>query len=139
MLAAVLLNRWLEPWLEARVRRIHNWPRMLRLLAVLLRRARWIVAALLLWIATAVMRELTWPDHSRLVTIVAALVTAWAAIAIVSRVIRNRTLANLVAFAGWLFVALTILGLSGPTARLLVKLLWKSGHFDCLRLRSSKA
>lgn len=127
--AAFLINRWVEPPLEERIRRIRQWPRMLRLLAVVLRRTRWILAAAFLWITVAVLREVTWPSRSYLVSIAAILVTAWAGIAIASRAIRNRTLAQLVAIVGWGLVALAVLGLLEPTARILDAFAFTLGAF----------
>ncbi len=113
---AFALNWIVEPRLEARVRQVRRWPRMLRLLALLLRRMRWILAAALLWAAYAILRGVTWPWRSELVGIAAVLVGAWVAIAVAARLIRNRTLAQVVAVAGWILVALLVTGLFGPVA-----------------------
>ncbi|KAA2237329.1 mechanosensitive ion channel family protein [Salinarimonas soli] len=113
------LNALIEPALEARVRRIRRWPRMLRVLAVVLRRMRWILAAALLWAAYVAIRETTWPSRSTIVGLAAMLVSAWVLIAIASRVIRNRTLGQIVAVAGWILATLAVLGLLRPAADLL--------------------
>ena len=114
--AGFVINGWVEPRLEARVRAVRNWPRMLRLLAVGLRRTRWLLAAACLWTAAGVLRAANFPEGTQLVTAAAVLVTTWAAIAIASRAIRNRTLARIVALVGWALVALGSLGLLEPTA-----------------------
>jgi small-conductance mechanosensitive channel len=124
MIAACLalafgLNRWIEPRLERRVRSIRQWPRLLRLLALVLRRTRWLLASVLLWAIYLALHATTWPNRSAIVGIVAVLVSAWVGIAIASRVIRNRTLGQVIAVVGWIFVTLAILGLLGPVSEAL--------------------
>jgi small-conductance mechanosensitive channel len=116
---ARLVGRIVEPRLEAPLREIKGAPRLLRLLAVLLRRISPITLTVLLWIAVLVMRELTWPSRSYLLFVAASLVTAWVAIAIVSRVIRNRAVANVVASVAWGVAALNILGVLYETLAVL--------------------
>lgn len=117
--AAFLVNLWLEPRLEAQIRRIRNRPSLLRLLAAALRRLRWLLAAALMWAVYLVMRDVTWPSRSYLIGIAASLTTAWALIAIGSRVIRNRTLSRIVALAAWIVVALGVLGVRDDIAEAL--------------------
>ena len=114
-----LAHRWLEPRLEARLRRIQNQPRLLRFLALLLRRIRWIVFALALWVTYAIMREVTWASRSYFIGVAMNLVTAWLIISVASRVIRNIMLARTVAVVVWTATALNILGLLGPAIELM--------------------
>jgi small-conductance mechanosensitive channel len=107
-LAAVLLSGMIVPRLEARLREIKQQPRLLRILAVLLRRTRSILFALLLAVTAAVMAPLAWPSHSYFVRLAASLATAWAVISTLSRVIRNRKVGNVVAIIGWSIVALIL-------------------------------
>ena len=107
---AMLIGRLVEPRLEMRVRAIHGKPRLLRFLAIVLRRTNWIMISLCLWGAVHVMRALTWPSRSYLVGLAAYLVTAWVVISILSRLIRNRSVARLVALLAWIFVALRATG-----------------------------
>jgi small-conductance mechanosensitive channel len=115
----VLLGARIERAMEPRVREVHGRPRLLRFLALLLRRARWIVAGLILLAAAVVIRAATVPSNSAIVTVVAALIGAWVAISIVSRLIRSRALAQLVAWLGWIYVALRITGATDDVARAL--------------------
>lgn len=117
--AASWLALYLEPKFEARMRLIRNQPRLLRALVVPLRRLKWILFALLLWLVLIVMRESTWPSHSYLINIAASLATAWVIISILSRLIRNRSLANLFAVLAWCCVALVFVGLADDVVRLL--------------------
>lgn len=107
-LSAKLLSWSIVPRFEARLREIKQQPRLLRLLVVILRRTEWILCALFLLFAASVMVEVTWPSRSYFVRVAASLATAWVLIAIVSRVIRNRSIANVVAILAWAIVALYI-------------------------------
>ena len=114
-----LVHRWLEPRLEKRLRQIQNQPRLLRFLALLLRRIRWIVFALLLWVFYLILREVTWYSRSYFIGVAGSLVTAWLVISVGSRVIRNITLARTVAVIVWAAAALNILGLLEPAIDLM--------------------
>src|SRR3712207_3963850 len=110
LLASSVIGRWAERALEPRVRAVHGQPRLIRFLALVLRRTRWIVAAVLLGGATIVMRAATLPSRSVIVGTAAALIVAWVAISVVSRLIRNRALARIIGWAAWIYVALRITG-----------------------------
>ena len=105
---ATLLSWLIVPPFERRVRQIKRQPRLLRLLAVLLRRIKWMVFALLLVLVASVMAEVTWPSRSYFVRIAADLATAWVLISTISRVIRNRRIANAVAILAWVVAALIL-------------------------------
>lgn len=64
-----------------------------------------------LWIAIAIMRAATWPSRSHFLSIVASLVTAWLVISISSSLIRNKSLAKLIAVVAWIIAALNIFGI----------------------------
>ncbi len=113
-LVAKLLSWIIVPRLEARLREIRQQPRLLRLLVVILRRTEWILCALLLQLAASVMIEVTWPSRSYFVRVAASLATAWVLISIVSRVLRNRSIANVIAMFAWVIVALYITDLLDP-------------------------
>jgi small-conductance mechanosensitive channel len=117
--AALVLDRTVTPSIERRVRLIRGKPHLLRVIVIFLRRSRWIFFALSLWIVLAIMREVTWISRSYLVGIAANLATAWVVIAIVSRLIRNRFIANAVAVFAWSVAALSILNLLPQTIALL--------------------
>ena len=117
--AALVLNRWVEPWLEDHVRGVRSRPKLLRLLAVVLRRTRWILAALLLWLAGIALEATGRFGDPELVGVAAVLASAWVAISVATKLIRNRTLARGTAFLGWGLLALAALDLLGPAARML--------------------
>ncbi|MEZ5841593.1 MAG: mechanosensitive ion channel [Hyphomicrobiales bacterium] len=88
-------------------------------LLVLAHRTRGILFVLLLWATVAVMRETTWPSRSYLVSVAASLATLWLFLVIVSRAIRSRVLARLLAALAWIVAALHITGSLGQTLELL--------------------
>ena len=112
---ALMLDRWLSPRLEGYVRNIKGQPQLLRALAIILRRIRWIFLTVLLWVAVEAMQSLTWISRSYLVGIAAELCTAWVIISIVSRLIRNRSVAKTIALIAWTTAALSILNLLPQT------------------------
>jgi hypothetical protein len=89
LLASIPLGRSLERVLERRVRGVQGQPRLLRFLALLLRRTRWFVAAFLLGLAILAIRAITLPSNAAILELAAALILAWIAISVVSRLIRT--------------------------------------------------
>lgn len=113
--ASLILERWFSPRLETYVRNIKGQPQLLRALAILLRRIRWIFMALLLWISVEAMQSLTWISRSYLIGLAAKLCTAWVIISIASRLIRNRFMAKAIRWFAWPVAALWILNLLPQT------------------------
>jgi len=116
---AWLASRWLTPPIEARLRQIQRNPKLLRFLAVLMRRITAITFVLLSSFTLVAMRATTWPSRSYLIAVVASLAAAWVVISISARLIRNRPLARTVAIAVWIFAALNILGILPQTLAIL--------------------
>lgn len=114
---AVVLARLLVAATEPRVRTIRGQFPLLRILALILRRARWIIFAILLWIVYAGLRASAFPWD--LIWLAAMLVTAWVALSIASRIVRNRAGARIVAAVGWVLVALELTGILRPLAAVL--------------------
>ncbi|MBZ8132541.1 mechanosensitive ion channel protein [Afifella sp. IM 167] len=129
VVGSLLLGRIVERRLEGRVRAIRGQPRLLRFLALVLRRTRWIVMSLVLLAILVVMRSLTWPSRTYMVEIAASLVGAWVVISIVSRLIRNRMLARFVAVIAWIYVALRITGFLDEATLLLDSAALQLGTF----------
>lgn len=65
------------------------------------------------------MREVTWPSRSYLISLVVELATAWLIVSISSRLIRNNIARKLVAWGAFIYVTLSILGLTEFTATIL--------------------
>lgn len=118
-LAAKLVANSLSGAIERRLRTLSGQPRLLRFLAVLFRRLHWIFFILTIWAAILIMRAATWPSRSYFLSVVANLATAWLIISILSRVIRNHSIANLVAVSAWTLAALNVFGLLDDTIRVL--------------------
>ncbi len=90
---------------------MHGSSRLYRLVSLLVDRAGILVFTLLLWLTLIVMRAITWPSRSQIVLSVASLATAWLVISLVSRLIRNKFISNLVAVVAWSAAALNMVGL----------------------------
>ncbi len=113
--ARVLGPRW-QDWLRGR----EGWPTWRMRLGVLIhRRLRLILFVLLIWPTVLVMREVTWPSRSYLLASIAELALAWLVIAMVSRFIGNRFLRSIIRTAGWVWVTVSILGLSDEAVGLM--------------------
>ena len=115
-LAARLLGpRW-QDWLRGR----EGWPKWrMRVGVIIHRRMRLILFVALIWTVVLVMREVTWPSRSYLLAIVAELSSAWLVIAVVARFIGNRFLRSIIRTAGWVWVTVSILGLSDDAIALM--------------------
>ncbi len=113
-ITARLAAKKAEPWFETKVRTVKGKPGLLRVLVALLRNTHWVLFFLLLCVVFGVMQHLTWPSRSYFIGIGARLAMAWIVIAVVSKVIRNRSLSRTVAVFGWSVVALVMLGLIEP-------------------------
>jgi small-conductance mechanosensitive channel len=110
LLVAVFAGKRLEAALELRVRAVRGNPRLLRFLALILRRTQWITAAILLGIALLVVETAAPRAPDAVIRIAFALIATWVAISIVARLIRNRALARFVAGVAWIVVALRVTG-----------------------------
>jgi small-conductance mechanosensitive channel len=119
-LIAHLVDRWLEPRMEAWIRGMARAPKArLRFLVLVARHLRWIVFCLIAWGAVVVLRAHTWPSRSYLIALVASLVSAWVVVSISSRIVRNRALRSIVTWSAWIIATVYILGLMTETTDLL--------------------
>ena len=114
-----LLSDRIEPRIEEHARRIKGQPGLLRVIVALIRRSEWIIFAILMFLALIVFRAITWPSRSWLISLVLSLAGAWLVVAVLARIIRNRLIARLVAWAIWIYVALVILGIDDRAAQFL--------------------
>jgi len=119
IVVALIVARRLEPALEQHARAVKDNRAMLRIIATLLRRLDWILVVVLLSIALVVVRSLTWPSRTYLISIALSLAFAWLAISVLSRIIRNRAVARMVAIVVWIYVAAFILGITDDAAAFL--------------------
>ena len=114
-----LLSDRIEPRIEEHARRIKGQPGLLRVIVALIRRSEWIIFAILMFLALILFRAITWPSRSWLISLVLSLAGAWLVVAVLARIIRNRLIARLVAWAIWIYVALVILGIDDRAAQFL--------------------
>ncbi len=104
------LARYIEPSFENWVRSIKGNPDLLRMLAALLRRLEWVVFIPLASLAAMAVRQYTWPSRAWIIDVSVQLAAAWLLIAVLSRIIRSRSLARLITIVGWSIAALSITG-----------------------------
>ncbi|MDX1527292.1 MAG: mechanosensitive ion channel [Gammaproteobacteria bacterium] len=117
--AARIVSARVKPRIEERVREIKGNPALLRLIAPLLRKTQLIIFVTLLFLTLLVMRSLTWPSYSYVISVVLSLTFAWLLISILSRMIHSRAIGRMVAVAVWAYVAVSILGIGDNVASFL--------------------
>jgi len=119
-LVAHLFTRYFGPRLHDWMRTREGWPKWrMRFLVLLHRRLRLIFFVLLSWPAVLIMREMTWPSRSYLLSVAASLALAWLVIAIATRLIVNGFLRAVVRYITWVWVTLSILNLTDEVRQLL--------------------
>jgi small-conductance mechanosensitive channel len=132
------LAKAFEPRLEAWVRTIKGNPDLLRMFAALLRRLEWVFFVPFTAVAATLIRQYTWPSRAWLVDVSMQLAAAWLVIAVLSRIIRSRFIARVVAFIGWGVVALSITGFLSPVLLGLDSIAFSLGNFRISLLAASK-
>lgn len=108
-------GRW-DSWARART----GWPKWrLRVLVQLMQRLTLVYFVLLSWALYLVMQQITWPSRSYIIGVIATLATAWLAIALVARLVRNGTLRRIFKWAMWVYATLVALNLTDDVAEFL--------------------
>jgi small-conductance mechanosensitive channel len=88
-----------------------GWPLPMRhFTRVLVESASTAAFAVVMIISRVIMWHMTWPSRSYLLMVSAKLALAWLAIRLVTSVIRNAFIVNLVSLSAWLVAALSIIG-----------------------------
>ncbi|MGY6569068.1 MAG: mechanosensitive ion channel family protein [Salinarimonas sp.] len=113
-LIAFAIGRRFELRFERHARRIRDNISLLRFAVIIMRRMVTITFAALLWLAYAAIRAFDPTIDPDLISLAAALASAWVLISIVTRLIRNRMVGRLAATLAWGFVALRLTGLWEP-------------------------
>ncbi|MCF6370039.1 mechanosensitive ion channel [Rhizobium sp. TRM95001] len=116
LLSALVAQR-LEPAIEGRARTIRGNPDLLRLVIALMRRTKWLIFIVWLWVAVALMRQTGDPLHVWLISKTLVLATAWLVVSVLTRIIRNRSVARIVAVGVWIYLALRLVELDEPVAQ----------------------
>jgi len=130
LLVARLVGRRLEPRLEARVRAMENPnKKLLRLIAVLLRRLDWLLFVALAVVALLLVQTVGWPKSDYVIATSLLLAAAWLGLALLAQLIRNKALGKLLVVGVWTYVALFVLGLTDNASLLLDAAGFTIGHF----------
>jgi len=120
LLVAHLVGGWImkrsHEWLRTR----EGWPKWrLRVALTVQKRTRGVLFVVLIWVAVLILREVTWPSRSYLLSIFANLATAWLIVTFATRLIGNPFLRTVVRYGAWTWVTLNIIGLTDEAVRLL--------------------
>jgi small-conductance mechanosensitive channel len=118
-LAAKLAAQRIEPLVENRARQIKGHPGLLRVIVALLRRTDWILFTVFLFAALTLMRSITWPSRTHVISIALSLSLAWLFASVLSRIIRNRLVGRILGWLTWIYAAVVILGINDDTAAFL--------------------
>lgn len=117
---SLVLRKILAPRLHEWMRTREGWPKWrLRVLLVVHKRLGGIIFVLLIWAVVFAMREMTWPSRSYLLSVIASLATAWLIVTFATRLIGNPLLRSVVRYGAWIWVTLSILGITEEVERLL--------------------
>ena len=120
LLLSLGLRKIFAPRLHEWMRTREAWPKWrLRWLLVIHKRLGGIIFVLLIWAVVLAMREITWPSRSYLLGIIATLATAWLVVTFATRLIANPLLRSVVRYGAWIWVTLTILGITDESEQLL--------------------
>ncbi len=119
-ITASILGRVIAPRLHEWLRTREGWAKWrLRVLLVAHKRLRGILFVVLIWTTILIMREVTWPSRSYLLTIIANLATAWLFVTFATRLISNSFLRGIVRYGAWTLVTLNILGITEEAVKIL--------------------
>ncbi len=112
----LVLGPRIRNWMASR----EGWPKWrMRILVVVHQRLQPIFFVALLWGTVAIMREVTWPSRSYLLSIFASLALAWLVVVFATRLIKSPFLRKLVRYGAWTYVTLRILDLTAEASRAL--------------------
>lgn len=130
ILAALILfriaGRPLKRVMSERVSRLSPGPSY-QLLLALVSVIPWTLLLVILWAGRLAFHGVEL--HAKFLHLAENLALAWVVIRFTSSLVRNPTVASAIAMAAWLFAALNILGLVGPTLDLMDSMSITMGHF----------
>lgn len=133
--ASLFLSKFIEAPIEVQARKLKVNKGTMRLVVALLRRLEWVIFMILSWSAFTILRATTWTSRSYLISVALSLATAWLVIAVLSHVIRSRTIAKMVAICGWSIAALSIVGWLDGVENFLDAAAFNVGDFRLSALR----
>jgi small-conductance mechanosensitive channel len=129
MVAAYVLKVVCRPTIRTHLANGGYSKTALRLWAIVIARLDLIFFMTVSWLTYFIMQATTWPSRSYLISIAASVATAWFFIAVLSRLISNKSVRNLIRTFGWAYAALTITGLWGNVSGLLDSIAFETSGF----------
>jgi len=128
--AAQIITVILAPRMARWMHTLEGWPKWrLRVLVLVHQRIRLSAFVVITWLVFLTLREVTWHSWSNLLGPIAELATAWLFVSFASRLIHNRTMRRTVRWGAWIFVTLSILGLTGFVSQLFDRFAIDIGEF----------
>lgn len=119
---AYILSKIIGPRYHDWIRSREGWPKWrYRLALVVHQRLNWIIFVTLIWAVVLMMREITWPSRSYLLSIIATLSLAWLVVMLATRLIRSPILQKVVRYGAWIYVTLSVIGITSETSEILDK------------------
>ncbi len=118
--AALLIAKLLRPRMYEWMKEREGWSKWrYRYLVTAHRRLGLIIFVILIWIVVWSMRGVMWPSRTYLLSVLANLSTAWLIVVVVLRLVNNAFLRSILRYGAWIWVTVSILGLSEETMQLL--------------------
>jgi len=117
-LISLFLDKLTSPLLDAMARKIKDSPELLRFISSLLRRLEWFYFVLQISVLWLIFTSINLAD-TYLVYLALLFSMAWLLITVITQTIRNRPFRRIVAISGWLYVAISILGINDNVTTIL--------------------
>ncbi len=115
---SLLFARQAKPWLESKARKIKDSPELLRIISSILRRLEWFFFVIQISVIWLILSAANWPN-SYLIYLALLFSMVWLLITVVTQSIRNRPLRRFIAIIGWIYVAISILGINENVSSIL--------------------
>ena len=115
---SLLFARQAKPWLESKARKIKDSPDLLRIISSILRRLEWFFFVMQISVIWLILSAANWPN-SYLIYLALLFSMVWLLITVVTQSIRNRPLRRFIAITGWIYVAISILGINENVSSIL--------------------
>ena len=117
-LISLFLDKRTSPLLDAMARKIKDSPELLRFISSLLRRLEWFYFVLQISVLWLIFTSINLAD-TYLVYLALLVSMAWLLITVITQTIRNPPFRRIVAISGWLYVAISILGINDNVTTIL--------------------
>ena len=129
VLVTYLIKMILKPKIRAQLAS-GGYPKwFLRFSVVIVKRLHLIFFSMFAWLTYYIMQSVTWPSRSYFIYVVAAISLAWVLVAVLSRLVNNKALRNLLRWIGSIYAALKITGLWENTSSLLDSIAFETQGF----------